>query len=149
MTGVVGVIAGGVPSRPLAALTIGTSYSSTDTVNAQLFLNFKTNGTWDLTVGGGDILAGSPTSATWLPIGQIASNYEVKFTVTTPPNGNGVVTNGASTFQAITATRSIDILVPGSVADEDFIVVTVDLRKISYPSDAVQDTNITMTSTVT
>lgn len=135
----------------LAALTIGGAYSSEDGApgTANIILRFLTNGTWDRVGGSGDTVSGTPASATWLPAGALASDYKVKFTVTAGPSGVGVVTNGASSFQAITTTRLIDLSLSGGGADTDSITVTVDLQRVDDATDTVQDTGIGMTAELT
>ena len=125
----------------LAALTLGASYTSTDPGGpaAQLTLRFNTDGTWDFAVGSGDTPSGTPTSATWLPAGASAADYEVKYTVTAGPSNGAVVTNGAAAYSALSAQRTIDITLTDVAPISDAITVTVDLRRITNTSDAVSD----------
>lgn len=125
----------------LAALTHGATYTATEPTgtDVRVMLAFKTDGTWEVTFDPGDTPTGTPLSATWLPSGGLVADYEVKFTVTVSPASYGVVTNGASSYSALSTNRSIDLYGGGAGPDTDTITFTVDLRRINDTTDAVSD----------
>lgn len=143
MTGAVAASTLGGFSR-LAALTIGNAASSADPGGpvTDLTLTFKTDGTWAFTVGAGDTLTATPSSATWLPAGASAADYEMKYTVTAGPAPAGIatVTNGASAYSAVTVDRSILLSLTDPGPTTDTITVVVDLRHKVRTGDAVTDT---------
>lgn len=146
------LLAGTMPNYLVSDLGIPTSANSNDTSGPQasLFLNFRTDGTWDFTVDpSGDVLTATPSSGTWLVTsGANPANYEIKYTVTAGPT-TATVNNDAATFTTLSATRSIEIMLAGTPPDTDSITVTVDVREILNTANTVQDTGIVMSITFT
>lgn len=83
---------------------------ATGTTSATVRLTFLPDGTWvvDRTIAGSATGNGVTTLATgtWLPAGQSASNYTVRFAAT---GSGGTESNGATTAQAITAARTFSL----------------------------------------
>ena len=99
----------GRPNFLPADLGIAANYSSTQAGNAtEITLTIVTDGTWTLTVGGGDTLGGTPTSGNWLNSGGVAADHQVRFTASNQVN-TPTVTNGASSFTAVTANRTFKV----------------------------------------
>lgn len=116
-------------------------YSSTDVVNptASAQLNVKTDGTWTITVGAVDTLAGAPTSGTWLnpAVAGYAHEYQVQFVVTNQVNAPTIV-NDAASFTTVTSDLALNISKGGGVtASAD---ITVNFRPVGGSSTVLTDT---------
>lgn len=82
--------------------------NSSGTTTALAFLEMNSNGTYrgvrqtSTPGGGGSSVA---FSGSWLPAGHSAADYEVQFETTT--TGTATVTNGATAFASMSATRAV------------------------------------------
>ncbi|KGR40752.1 hypothetical protein [Xanthomonas vasicola] len=71
---------------------------------ASVSFSIRANGTWGLGLSG-KAVSGSPTSGTWLPSGQPASNYSVQLDFAVSwlrGNRNGSSSNSAANYSAMT-----------------------------------------------
>lgn len=98
--------------RPLNGLVndlgMDTTYSSTQAGAAvEITVTIATTGGWTVTVGAGDTLGGTPSSGTWLNAGT-AGEHQVRFTASGEIN-SPTITNGASTFTAVSANRTFKV----------------------------------------
>lgn len=117
-------------------LGLAASYTSAQVgpALAELTLTVTTSGTLTLAAGSGDSLTGSPTSVTWLSFGS-AADYEVQFTTSGLVN-SPTVTNGASTWTAVSANRSIKVEKNNDIAEA---TVLVEIRRTVNPTRTLSD----------
>ena len=128
-----GYIGGNGAAGLLKDLGLASDYGATDVgANAAVTLTIKTDGTWTITGGAGDIVTGSPTTGTWLRAGGVAADYQVKFTPSNQVN-SPIITNGAATFTAISANRAITVEKTAATASA---TVLVELQLIADPGDS-------------
>ena len=116
----------------VANLGFDASYLSTDAVNptAALTITVKRDGTWTVTVGPNDDLNGGTASGTWAvnPAFDVGDLAEVQFVTANEVNSPNI-TNGASSYTALTSDRTIAIdRGAGASASVD---VTVNVRASS------------------
>ena len=118
-----------------ADLGIANSYTSTQAGSAaEITLTIATNGTWTLTVGAGDALGGTPTSGTWLNSGGVAADHQVRFTESNQVN-SPTVTNGASSYAAVTVARTFKVEKTLDNASADCLVEIMPIGGANTVSD--------------
>jgi len=91
--------------------------------NASVGFVFNPNGTFSVTPQSGHRLPDPPTYGTWLPSGQSASDWQIKFVSVLSQIGSQPCseTNSAATFQTLTATQVYSLsgfVKCGSAADQ-------------------------------
>lgn len=119
-------------------LGLGAGYTATQSAaSTSVIWTIKTDGSWEITFGAGDTGGGTPLTGTWLQAGGNASDYEVQFS-TANESGSPIITNGASSFTAVSANRSIEV--SKSLADASADVTGV-IRRIAATSESVTDTS--------
>lgn len=124
----------------VADLGLDTTYEASEVLNPVSFtLTFKTDRTWEITVGSGDSLVGSPTSGTWLTAGGTAADHELEITVGA---GTPTVVNDASSWIAMTANRAIQISIGGGSSGSRGI--TAKLRRIGGGLQVSDTSDITV-----
>lgn len=131
--GLATALVGGVARFLATNLGIGAAYSGTDPgAAAGCTFTLKTDGTWEISFGGGDTGSGTPLTGTWLTGGS-AADYEVKYT---PSNEVGApsITNGAAAFTAVSANRSITVNKTGADASAD---VLIEIQKTADTTESV------------
>jgi|SRR5581483_1762386 len=117
-------------------------------MDANITLTIKSDGTYSLTCLGNSPDTSGSTSGAWLPAGDSASNYQVEFgwnQSSQEASGPATVTNGASAYQACTSNRAISVdaqVGQNTGADRgSHGTVSVSLKKVS--------TGVVTTSTFT
>lgn len=109
---------------------------ATGTTSATVTLSINSDGTWQITrsisgsaTGNGTTVLGS---GTWLPSGASAGNYEVQFAGS--GSGGTTVTNGASSYSALSSTRSIQLNASVVSSTTSYVIgsasITCNLRPI-------------------
>lgn len=127
-----------------------TALTDQPSVSASTYVSIASTGTWS--VGGGTsrgaITVSAPSSGTWLPAGDSASDYQVQFVVT-GSNGTGNVGNGATAYTALSASRSASLSLPSmsganGIQRADSVSVTINLKKISTGQVTVTTMSMTV-----
>lgn len=119
---------------------MASNYSATETGAAtSVILTVNRAGTWAITFGSGDTPAGTPTSGSWAasPFSTVGDIFEVKFT---PSNqvGSPTITNGASSYTALTANRSIEVSKSGADASADILV---EIREVNIAAPLLSESS--------
>ena len=100
----------------------GASYTSSQAAaTAEIIFSVSTAGTWAISVGAGDALAGTPTSGTWLHGGS-AGAYNVRFTLNNQVGAPNITQNDAPTFVAVSGTLSHAFQKNGALASGTLVV---------------------------
>ena len=138
---------------PTATLTLqdpgmGTTYSSGESTtsptqaSAQLTLTCKTDGTWTISGGTGDLVTGTPLSGNWgtPTTAGAGSSYEDKFTVTNQ-TGPGTVTNEATAYTTVSTNRIFRLTVNSTAGVRTGTLdVQMQVRKLGTTTPVADDT---------
>lgn len=98
-------------SLPINGQTF-TGYSSgavSSAMAASATFTAKADGTYSVICVGNNIVT-SPANGTWLPSGDVVTNYQAQFGVTQVnqgTNGPATITNGAAAYAALTSNRAV------------------------------------------
>ena len=130
----------GAKARVALAADFGMTgpYTSTDAgAAASLTLTVNPDGTWALSVGGGDALGGAPTTGTWAAYtaGGVGDDYELQFAVDTEVNTPNV-SNGAASFTHMASSLAITV---SRIMANASCNVTVNIRPLGASSTALTD----------
>lgn len=128
-----------------ASLDAGSAYVGTDGPGGNpagfCTLTIKTDGTWTITAGADDILSGTPTSGYWIlggaPIAGIGTTHEVIFSHT-GVTGTGTISNGASSYSALTADRTFTFT--ATLGQNGLTQCTPTIRKIGTTTPVCTET---------
>lgn len=131
-------LAGLAPGQLVADLGMDAAYSGTQ-AGAQTSVTITVNpdGTWTVTFNAGDTPSGTPTSGFWATgaFPDFGLDYELQYAVSGEV-GAPVVTNGASSFTAITAALTIQVAKNAANALAD---VTLNFRPRGSSSTALTE----------
>lgn len=124
------VFGGQVPRLALAAdMGMDAAYSGTQAGSpTSVTLTVKSDGTWEVTFGGGDTPAGTPTTGNWAAstLTGIGNDYQVLFTTANSVN-SPTITNNASEYTTITGDITITVAKGSANASAD---VTAAFRSV-------------------
>lgn len=129
-------------------LAADSSLTGQTTMAASVAVSFATAGTWSVSgsTSRGAVTQPAPVSGTWLPAGESASDYDIRYRVTSL-SGSASVSNGAPDFQPLSSGWSISLIIPvqpANNANTESGVATVEIALRKRATGATRLATVTM-----